>query len=85
VIEVAATATGPSYAYTLDNIRSRKYPLHDEVYAYIDRAPGGPIDPKVREYLRFILSREGQAEIMRDGKYLPLTAEVCRSQLKKLE
>ena len=85
VLEVAETATSPAYAYTLENIRSRKYPFYDEIYAYIDARPGEPIDPKVREYLRFILSREGQAEIMRDGKYLPLTAEVSRAQLKKLE
>ncbi len=85
VLEVAETATGPAYAYTLENIRSRKYPFYDEIYAYIDAKPGEPLDPKVREYLRFILSREGQTEVMRDGKYLPLTAEVCREQLKKLQ
>jgi len=27
----------------------------------------------------------GQAEVMRDGKYLPLTADVVNAQLKKLE
>jgi outer membrane protein TolC len=30
-------------------------------------------------------SATGQAEVMRDGKYLPLTAEVVREQLKKLQ
>jgi phosphate transport system substrate-binding protein len=39
----------------------------------------------MREFLRFVVSREGQAEIMRDGKYLPLTATVAREQLKKLQ
>jgi phosphate transport system substrate-binding protein len=39
----------------------------------------------VREYLRFIVSREGQDAVMRDGKYLPLTAQASREQLKKLE
>ncbi len=85
VLEVAETATSPAYAYTIDNIRSRKYPFYDEIYAYIDAKPGQPMDPKVREYLRFIVSRDGQAEIARDGKYLPLTAEVSRAQLKKLQ
>ena len=85
VLEVAETATGPAYAYTLENIRSRKYPFYDEIYAYLDAKPGEPLDPKVREYLRFILSRDGQAEVARDGKYLPLTAEVARAQLAKLK
>ena len=81
VLELARTDAGPYYAYTLENLRSRKYPLYDEIYAYTDQ----PLDPKVREYLRFIVSREGQELVMKDGKYLPLTAEVSREQLKKLD
>ncbi len=83
-LELGWTTAGPYYAYTMENLRSRKYPLVDEIYAYTDQNSGQSIDPKVREYLRFIVSREGQTEIMRDGKYLPLTAEVSREQLKKL-
>ena len=43
------------------------------------------MDPRVLEFLRFVLSQEGQAAVMRDGKYLPLTPEVAKAQLKKLE
>ncbi len=39
----------------------------------------------MKEFLRYVLSQEGQADVMRDGKYLPLTADVVREQLKKLE
>jgi len=39
----------------------------------------------VKEFLRYVLSQEGQAEVQRDGKYLPLTAEVVRTQLEKLD
>lgn len=85
VLELARTADGPYYAYTMENLRSRVYPMVDEIYAYADGQDAAALDPKVREYLRFIVSREGQTEVMRDGKYLPLTAEVCRAQLKKLE
>lgn len=85
VLELARTAAGPYYAYTLENLRSRQYPLVDEIYAYAGGQDARTIDPKVREYLRFIVSREGQEAVMRDGKYLPLTAEVCREMLKKLE
>jgi phosphate transport system substrate-binding protein len=51
----------------------------------MNRNPKKPLDPKLKEYLRFILSREGQEQVVRDGKYLPLTAEVVREELKKLE
>ena len=43
------------------------------------------MDPKVKEFLRFVVSRQGQAEVMRDAKYLPLTAAVAREQLGKLQ
>jgi phosphate transport system substrate-binding protein len=85
VLQLARTSSGPYFAYTMENLRSRNYPLFDEIYAYADGQDGESIDPKVREYLRFIVSREGQEAVMRDGKYLPLTAEVCREQLRKLE
>jgi phosphate transport system substrate-binding protein len=31
------------------------------------------------------VSREGQEAVQRDAKYLPLTAEVARAQLRKLD
>lgn len=85
LLEVSASSTGPYYAYTIDNIRSRQYPLHDQIYAYANVDDANKLDPKVREYLRFILSREGQDAVMRDAKYIPLTAEVIRAELKKLD
>jgi len=75
----------PAYELTLDNVRERKYPMYADVFFYVDRDPKKPVDPKVKEFLRYILSSEGQAQVMRDGKYLPLTAEVIRQQLKLLE
>jgi phosphate transport system substrate-binding protein len=53
------------------------------VFYYTNRDEKGAVDPLVREYLRFVLSREGQELIQRDGKYLPLTAELAREQLRK--
>jgi phosphate transport system substrate-binding protein len=85
LLEVSRTPDGPFYAYTIENLQSRKYPMHDEIYGYVDVDGQGAVDPKVREYLRFIVSREGQQCVQRDGKYLPLTAEAARAQLKKLE
>ena len=68
----------------LENLRRRAYPLYDQVYFYFRRDAGKPVDPKVGEFLRYILSREGQDAVQQDAKYLPLTASVLREQLKKL-
>ncbi len=70
---------------TKGNVASLNYPLSRSVYIYIDRAPENPVDPKVKEFLRYILSREGQEAVARDGGYLPLTTAVVREQLRKLE
>ena len=85
ILKLAENDSGPFVAYTIENIHDRSYPLYDNIFAYADREPGKPLDAKVLEFLRFVLSQEGQAEIVRDGKYLPLTAEIAKAQLKKLE
>ena len=46
--------------------------------------PGQPVDPKVKEFLRYILSREGQEDIVRNGKYLPMQPEAAKRELEKL-
>ena len=85
VLPLAKKAGDPYVEYTMDNLQNRTYPLYDEVFAYADQPAGQPLDPKVKEYLRFIVSRQGQEEVERDGKYLPLTAEVAQAQLAKLQ
>jgi phosphate transport system substrate-binding protein len=76
---------GPYVPRTLETCRSRTYPLTHQFYFYLNREPGKPIEPKVEEFLRFILSQEGQDGVQREGRYLPLTGEDVRAQLKKLE
>jgi len=84
-VALAAREGGPSIELTLDNVQSRTYPLTRDIFYYLKREKGKPVDPKLKEFLRYILSREGQELLMEDGKYLPLTAEAAREQLKKLE
>jgi phosphate transport system substrate-binding protein len=74
-----------AYELTIENVRERTYPMYADVFFYIDRDPKKRVDPKVKEFIRYILSREGQTLVMRDGKYLPLTAAVIREERKKLD
>jgi len=84
-VPLARTKAGPFVMPTLDSIQDRSYPLTREVYIYANRAPGQRIDPVFAEYLRFVVSRQGQEAVMRDGKYLPLTPALAREQLKKID
>lgn len=61
------------------------YPLVRIIPAFIDRPPGQPIDPALREFLRFILSREGQLGLLRNSGYLPLGPEQRRRELARLK
>ena len=83
-LALAPRTGSPFVPLTIDSVRSREYPLLLDVYEYLDRQPGRPVDPKLREFLRFVLSRQGQQAIERDGKYLPLTREAVETELKKL-
>lgn len=83
-ISLAARDDGPYFIATMENLISRKYPLTRITYAFVNQQPDKQIDPKVREFLRYIFSLEGQEDIARDHGYLPLSQEAIREQLMKL-
>ncbi|MDD3180502.1 MAG: hypothetical protein PHQ04_09145 [Opitutaceae bacterium] len=85
VLAIAPRGSNNFVELNLQTLRSRAYPLYDEVFLYVAKAPGQPLDPKLKEYIRYIMSREGQDAVQQDAKYLPLPAHVVREQLKKLE
>ena len=85
VIALTKTADGPGIPLTADNVLNRSYPLIRDAYIYINKPPGRPMDPKVREFIRFVLSREGQEIIQKAGIYTPIPAAYIREQLKKLD
>jgi phosphate transport system substrate-binding protein len=66
------------------DVVSGKYPLARFLYIYVNRAPGKPLDPLVREFLKLVLSREGQEVVVKDG-YLPLTAAIVSEERKKID
>jgi phosphate transport system substrate-binding protein len=83
-VALAAREGGQYYQATKDNLISRKYPLTRITYAFVNQPPGQPLDPKVKEFLRYVFSREGQAGVESDRGYLPLNQESLIEQLKKL-
>ncbi len=89
VLALAENAAGPFLVPTRENVASRAYPLSRPVYIYFSPdTPGGEPaapDPKVREFLRYILSRQGQEDVARAGGYQPLTPALVREQLKLLD
>lgn len=84
-LRVAASSQSSCYPLTARTVEARTYPLIRTVDVALDRAPGTPIKPQAKEFLRFILSREGQRIIVSDGAYLPLSATALEQQLRRLQ
>ncbi len=84
-LPVAAGDRDAYVPHTIQTVQNLTYPLATQVYFYVTVRPGTKMDPKVKEFLRFVLSQEGQEAVQRDGKYLPLTAADAQEQRKKLE
>jgi phosphate transport system substrate-binding protein len=87
-IKVIAVAPREGGAYVMpskESFQDRTYPLVRSIYIFLNRQPGKQLDPKLREFLRYVLSREGQETVERNGSYLPLSAAVVRDQLQKLD
>jgi phosphate transport system substrate-binding protein len=78
-----AAKDGKVYEDTAVNILSGKYPLARFLYVNINAAPGKPVDPLVREFLAFVLSRDGQQIVVKDG-YIPLPGNLVQEELAKL-
>jgi phosphate transport system substrate-binding protein len=85
VLDLQPRAGGAYVPRTLETVHDNTYPLTHHIYFFFNRDPGKSIDPRIGEFLRFVLSQQGQACVQRDGRYLPLTATMVRRQLKKLD
>ncbi len=66
-------------------IFERSYPFANAVFLYVDRVPGKPLPPRIKEFLRFILSREGQEIVARQGLFIPLNAVALEKERAKLQ
>ncbi|MGO4856339.1 PstS family phosphate ABC transporter substrate-binding protein [Arthrobacter sp. 2MCAF14] len=69
---------------TRETTASREYPLSRSVYAFVREAPHTRWDPKVMEFMRFVLSRDGQAVVAAEGDYLPLPQSVAGPEHDRL-
>jgi len=77
------SVNGVESQFTLNDIASGRYPLQRYLYIYVNRKPGQPLDPLLKEFLRFVLSRQGQSLVSQD-QYLPLPPMVDAQERQKL-
>lgn len=64
---------GVCRAPTEENAYTGAYPITRFLYIYLNKNPGAALDPLRGEFARFILSKQGQEDTVKDGYYpLPL-------------
>ena len=74
MLPLGESENGPFYAPTYENVARATYPLSRLLYFNTNKAPRKPLNPAIEEFLRFILSREGQQIVLDQALYIPLRA-----------
>ncbi|MCK6448555.1 MAG: PstS family phosphate ABC transporter substrate-binding protein [Planctomycetes bacterium] len=82
-LAIAADAKSTPIAADAAHAYSGEYPLARMLYVYVNVKPGTPLEPLRREFLRFVLSRQGQELVVKDG-YYPVTARIAENALKSI-
>ncbi|GAX59979.1 phosphate transport system substrate-binding protein [Candidatus Scalindua japonica] len=68
----------------LENVLDGSYPLARFLYVYVNKKPNKPLDPLIQEFVKYILSKEGQEVVIKDG-YLPVPVTVVKEELGKIK
>ncbi|MBK6403619.1 MAG: phosphate ABC transporter substrate-binding protein PstS family protein [Holophagales bacterium] len=82
-LPLAAKQGDKCYPASPEEAYSGNYPLARFLYVYVNRAPGKPLDPIVGEFLKLVLSKDGQEVVVKDG-YFPLPSKIEQEELAKL-
>ncbi|MGE5616386.1 MAG: PstS family phosphate ABC transporter substrate-binding protein, partial [Bacillota bacterium] len=85
VLPLARRAGEPFVTPSAQTFFDGSYPMHNGAYIYLNRAPGQPLGAREKEFVRFVLSRQGQQIVADNRLFVPLNAEQVRAELAKLE
>lgn len=82
-VPLAADANSRMVAATAEEVNTGEYPLARFLYVYVNHRPGGELDPLRREFVRYMYSKQGQTDVVRDG-YFPVGAGIAREALQQV-
>ena len=68
---------------TKENVIQGSYPLSRFLYVYVNKHPNKPLEPLTREFIKLILSQQGQKNVIKDG-YIPLSGSMTSQILESL-
>lgn len=74
---------GAFFEANYGNCISGEYPLARFLVIYVNKNPRKPMDTLTKEFLTYVVSKEGQAIVEKDG-YYPMPAEVAKQVVESL-
>jgi len=83
IVPLSAKDGGKCYGAEAENAYAGNYPLARFLYIYFNKKPNAPLDPLMTEFLKFVLSKDGQTIVIKDGFY-PVSKAVADEDLQKL-
>ena len=81
---VLAPAGGDPVPATAAMVASGDYPLSRYLYLYVNKKPGTPLPPLEREFIKLVLSSEGQEIVSKDG-YIQVSPRIAGRELRKIQ
>ncbi|MEZ6120687.1 MAG: PstS family phosphate ABC transporter substrate-binding protein [Pirellulaceae bacterium] len=79
-----AIEDGEAFAEAVpENAYSGDYPLARPLLLTVNYKPGSQLDPLRREFIKYIFSKQGQEDVVKDG-YFPVSADVAVEMLKQV-
>lgn len=83
-VPLAKKAGAPFAEANAENALSGAYPLSRYLYVYVNKAPNKPLAPLEAEFIKMVLSKEGQEVVIKDG-YIPLPAAIAKKALGMIQ
>lgn len=74
---------GEAFEANETNALAGKFPLSRFFYVYVNKAPNKPLSPLDAEFVKLVLSKQGQEVVVKDG-YIPLPSKVVEKTMKEL-
>lgn len=82
-VPLAKAEGQPFVAATKENALNQTYPLSRALYVYVNKAPNKALSPLELEFIKMVLSKQGQEVVVKDG-FIPLPAKMAANALATL-
>jgi len=82
-IPLSKTAGGKAVPASSDFAYTGEYPLARFLWVGVNYKPGSQLDPLRREFLKYVYSKQGQEDVVKDG-YYPVNATMAARALSQV-